>query len=457
MSQRRFLFVAIAIIFGALIAIPILWFGLDMARYRQIQVYNVHLDTAMAFTDGYTFNLGEPVPLYVHGESTVTGEIYRLGATKELVASDIEIGAAKQNRSLHLKKGFDWDVTHRLNTEGLRPGLHTVELYSSEEPSLPFIVPFVISAEDPEVAVFISTNTWEAYNDFGGISNYENHHFSGLTQRILAEVEFWGGQVPDIDLPWARPNNAISNDLHDQLDPTADFHSRLIRQEWAFLAFLEFSGLDYGIYTDRDLAFGDSWKGADLIVFPGHAEYWSDEMFHAFDQYVASGGHALLSAGNPMLKPVEFEEGFTAFQQTEIPSDRIRRMIGATFTGAGIFTAAPFEVLEPDHWVFEGLGIREGDTFGHHSITRPVVEFNDPTSPEGASGLFTLEPGFGSTDFIELAVGLNDDGPAHMMFMETPAGGWVFNSGSGSFTGALFDDPIAIGLVKNLIKDALGQ
>jgi hypothetical protein len=41
--------------------------------------------------------------------------------------------------------------------------------------------------------------------------------------------------------------------------------------------------------------------------------------------------------------------------------------------------------------------------------------------------------------------------------METPAGGWVFNSGSGSFTGALFDDPIAIGLVKNLIKDALGQ
>lgn len=441
---------------SGILALPIVWVGLDLVRYRLIQAYTVDLGPIAAFVPQYSYSAGDPLPLRVHAEGPVEGAVYRLGATKDLVASDIEIGWAEQARRFDLLEGFEWEVTHTLDTASLDSGLHVVELFSVEDPTKRFMVPFVITTVVPDIAVFLSTNTWEAYNDYGGISNYENDHFSRLTSRLVAEVVYWGGQSPDVRLAWSKPNVATSEDLIGETAPASDFHSRLVRQEWAFIAFLESSGLEYGIYTDRDLAFTDAWKAADLIVFPGHAEYWSDEMFHAFDQYLASGGHALISAGNPMLKPVRFHEGFTAFQQTEVPSDRIRDLIGASFTRAGIFTAAAYQVEEPEHWVFSGLDLEVGDRFGQHSITRPVPGSGGTDSPDGASGFFTLEPGYGSSGFIELAVGLNDDGPAHMMFGETDAGGWVFNSGSGSFTGALFDDPVVIGIVHNLIEDALG-
>jgi hypothetical protein len=42
------------------------------------------------------------------------------------------------------------------------------------------------------------------------------------------------------------------------------------------------------------------------------------------------------------------------------------------------------------------------------------------------------------------------------MFRPTPQGGWVFNSGSGAFTGALMRDDVVAGIMRNLIHEAVG-
>jgi hypothetical protein len=39
----------------------------------------------------------------------------------------------------------------------------------------------------------------------------------------------------------------------------------------------------------------------------------------------------------------------------------INEGVGASFTGSGLFTAAPYRVLEPEHWIFAGTNLDDGD------------------------------------------------------------------------------------------------
>jgi hypothetical protein len=61
----------------------------------------------------------------------------------------------------------------------------------------------------------------------------------------------------------------------------------------------------------------------------------------------------------------------------------------------------------------------------------------------GGSGIHTQKIGIGSEQFEILAVGTNEWGPAYMVYRDTPAGGWVFNSSSATFTSCLNADPSA--------------
>ena len=39
---------------------------------------------------------------------------------------------------------------------------------------------------------------------------------------------------------------------------------------------------------------------------------------------------------------------------------------------AGVMTAAPYKVLDPEHWVFEGTGLSEGAVFGAASFNERI-------------------------------------------------------------------------------------
>src|SRR4029078_10818222 len=53
-------------------------------------------------------------------------------------------------------------------------------------------------------------------------------------------------------------------------------------------------------------------------------------------------------------------------------------LLGIVYDARGIMTAAPHRVIDANHLVFEGTGLREANTFGHASLHERV--------PGGASG-----------------------------------------------------------------------
>src|SRR5262249_49794858 len=109
-------------------------------------------------------------------------------------------------------------------------------------------------------------------------------------------------------------------------------------------------------------------------------------------------------------------------------------LLGVVCDDRGIMTSAPYQVVKPDHWVFEGTNLKTGDIFGRESLHERV--------PGGASGHETdkqsanCPPGT-----VLLAKGINPDGGgAEIVNYETPSRGAVFSTGSITWAASLLLD-----------------
>jgi hypothetical protein len=77
-------------------------------------------------------------------------------------------------------------------------------------------------------------------------------------------------------------------------------------------------------------------------------------------------------------------------------------LLGVVYTEEGVMTAAPYEVLEPEHWVFAGTGMPKGGVFGAASFNERI--------PGGASGHETDKMSPSSPKNIQLlAKGMNPE------------------------------------------------
>src|SRR5262249_51451901 len=149
---------------------------------------------------------------------------------------------------------------------------------------------------------------------FAGISKYENNLLGDMARRLL----YWTGVISgkgemfDRRLPNARPNGVMSEELKDD-GPLTDYHSKLGRNEWNAIAFLEREGIAYGVYTDEDLDGDERVLDSNLLMFVGHSEYFTEEMFYAYDRFVGTGGKVLISSGMAMAGVCTYEPGAKSF------------------------------------------------------------------------------------------------------------------------------------------------
>jgi hypothetical protein len=121
------------------------------------------------------------------------------------------------------------------------------------------------------------------------------------------------------------------------------------------------------------------------------------------------------------------------------------RLLGVGYTRAGLFTAAPYQVLLPDHWAFAGTGVRAGDLIGTRTLNTRI--------PGGASGHETdkVSPNSPAGTNV-LARGTNPrGGGAELTVYHTDSGGAVFASGSINFVTALPVDDVLAQLVRNVL------
>jgi len=334
----------------------------------------------------------------------------------------------------------------------------------------------VVAPRKPKyrLAVLASTNTWNAYNVFGGRSNYcmasgmmEEpivNAVSDLPRYRLRQYGEWDGdEFPPLSFDRPEPENQVTADETADDPIEGRLPCTLAAAEWRTLAWLERQGFDYDLYADAQLDDGTLDLSAyRALLLNVHPEYWTEAMYRKVKDWVfGRGGRLAYLGGNGINCVVEYVNGHAmrclnrwnpdAESRFDTRVESEANLLGVVFTDAGSMTSAPYEVVDERHWVFRGTGLKRGDRFGTKTLHE---RYGD-----GASGHETDKRSASSPDNMRfLARGLNrDDGGAEMVCFETPSGGMVFSAGSITYPTALLCDQPTSRITANVLRRFLGD
>lgn len=357
-----------------------------------------------------------------------------------------------------------------------------------------FSFPWVVAPATPQspVAVLASTNTWNAYNNFGGRSNYINATSLPAQPTVNARLDLlrytaagsfneWG--FPDalyepLSFDRPEPGNHVAEGTKVSDPITGRQPCHLAPAEWRLLGWLEREAHAYDFYAEHQLHTGELDLDAyRVLILSVHPEYWSRAMYERVKAWVFErGGRLMYLGGNGLNCEVEFPDAATMRCNSQLVSaggalsmadpenpdityeSRFDRrfeseasLLGVVCTEAGIMTAAPYCAVDASHWAFAGTGLREGDVFGAASLHERVHG--------GASGHETdkqspRSPG----NTVLLAKGMNpEEGGAEMVYHEPGGGGAVFSAGSITYPASLLVDETVSRVTRNVLERFLAD
>lgn len=341
-----------------------------------------------------------------------------------------------------------------------------------------FVFPWIVAPAAPAapVAVLASNISWNAYNSFGGRSNYIHPDRLPPTPTVNARLELKRYTDPEhvnydtteyAPLSFERPE--VINHIPEVVRITDPIEGRaachVAPAEWRLLGWLEREGFAYDLYAETQLHFGaldlDAYR---VLILSTHPEYWSRQMYDAVKAWVFErGGRLMYLGGNGLNCDVEFLDEQTCIYRNEeerrlrAPGSRYESrfhlrheseasLLGVVYDDRGVMTAAPYEVVDAEHWVFAGTGLRDGDRFGLRSQHQRI--------PGGASGHETdkRSPSSPANTHL-LARGLNpNNGGAELVLHEPGKGGAVFSAGSICWTSSLWVDDGVSHITANVLR-----
>ncbi len=342
-------------------------------------------DPAPLFIEGYaglrSIAQGEEIPIHV---STTAAkyeiEVARLGAKREVVwkksdvpgvaypvPEDASANGCRWPESVRVPSGAAWksgyyEVVLRAADAG---GKWTQRGKRTAESSAWFIVRQAQPGTTSKILMQLCTNTYNAYNNWGGFSVYA---YSSLSNNQGHRVSF------------ERPGP-----------------SQFARWELPFVQWAEKNGYTLEFAANDDLEFRpEVLTSYKLVLSVGHDEYWSTPMRDNLEAWIGKGGNVAFFSGNTCCWQVRAEDNGRAFacckqnyhldpvyQSREFKtvstlwSHHLLKRPENELTGVGFLWGgyrkshgqfmtdpAEYEVHRPDHWVLAGTGLKRGDKFG---------------------------------------------------------------------------------------------
>src|SRR3954447_16895214 len=362
---------------------------------------------------------------YTPGERA---ELIVCSPVKRLELQFIRAGAERGWSSV----GRPWGPPQRIRLGGgnvhklfVRPGawqsgLYFARLTAPGGRAVAF-APFVLRAAVPgvnRVAVVLPTYTWQAYNFYDAKGD--------------GKPDSWYGDPKRHNVSLGRPF------LNSGKPP----HYRTLQR--GFLRFLVHTGKQADYLSDEDLesyASGDDLaKRYDLVIFSGHEEYVTQQIYDVTQRYRDLGGNlAFLSANNFFRKVVLSKNHLWRGRLWRDVARPEAALIGVQYAANDRGGhAAPYVVTQPDAapWLFSGVPVAAGAPL---STARYGIEFDATTtsSPPGTVVLAEVTPGLRGAAIR-----------GQMSYYETPTGAKVFAAGTLSFSGS--DNPTGSVLFQNI-------
>lgn len=400
------------------------------------------------YVDHPSYLPGDTARLFVDSQgSTYDFEVYRMGYYGKkggrLVLKQEAVPNVKQPGTIVIG---DYERGAKLQYTGWQPsatvpigqdwvsGYYLVKLHNRDNGGESYAWFTVRSPNPAPVVVTFSTNTWAAYNVWGGLSLYRD------IRGTRASVN----QVELVDTESSMRPNQFDHNAHQVsfLRPYSTTHGagQFFLYDRHLVAFLEAHGMPVSYATDTD-AHAKRLAGPDtrLVILSGHSEYHTKRERAYYLDLRDRGVNLALFGGNDFvwharysgngtveevwrtraLDPVKGDNASIRWEQLGWNQNRLTGSMQVWGkTGA-------VRAQSPQHWAWRGAGITAGTKLGQvlgHEYDGVVLNGDEP----GSVAVLSRAP----------AQGIRR-GAAGMTLVETPGRGWVFAANQIAFNWAL--------------------
>jgi hypothetical protein len=346
------------------------------------------------------------------GGRRVAVEVARIGIDRTVVLSEPGVEAGEHPTPADASsRGCNWPAALTIDVDPTwRSGYYEVVLEIDVDGKIRrdhafFVVRPKVGAPTAPILLVLSTNTWHAYNDFGGWNLYTGATTVSLQRPMargyLEKPPGAGRRVTTTNPPDPQMATHVGYVRLNHLSPYAG-SAGWPDWELPFVRWAEREGYAFDVATNADLEDHPGLlDGYRLMLSVGHDEYWSGAMRDTVETFIAHGGNVAFFSGNTSFWQVRLEDrspgapatsmvGFKGRfkddpcyetertnEVTSMWSDYLlgraeNHMTGVSFARGGYHRigkrvtngSGAYTIHRPDHWLFEGTGIDYGDLLG---------------------------------------------------------------------------------------------
>ncbi len=378
----------------------------------------------------------------------LTVEIVNLADPDHVLMTIDNLTSAAQDCFGRAAAGCGWEATTSITVPSSWPsGYYAARFPTSLGQRW---APFIVRSEQPgstsRMLVLSSTHTMQALNRFGELGSGDRVSY----QRPYRQHDGLGGFIDD---------------------------------ELLFLDWLTAQGLPYEVVSDIDLEDPRLLSRYNLLVIPGHAQYWTAQARQNVERFNSDGGHIAVLNGSTMWRQVRFEDEQTLVGTSQAGTADPEheplvtanwfehplfhpetRLFGTSFRYGGFANRAsagddsllPMEqrtgwtVLAPNHWIYEGTNLVLGSTFAPETVG---LEVGGTVFNCGVNGaMIGIDASSGTpVNFHVLAWTPASEGTGTLGIYTNSSGGSVFNTSTQRWVHGLSGSPAVSRITRNVI------
>ena len=330
-------------------------------------------DAIVGYADQFSVLPGQDFDLYVSTTSTsYQVHAFRVGwyggaQARRVWTSTTQPGSVQQDalfdddtRRVYTK----WTKSLTVPTTGWPEGAYLLRLDAANGHQR--YVPMIVRSASAQGKVLImhAVATWQAYNLWGGYDLYQGMDGSYDSRSYVVSLD--------------RPYDDVGAEKFMVYERAAVVLAERLRLPIAYT-----TGID--VHTDPSVL-----DGATAIFSLGHDEYWTPEQRKSVTAARDAGTNLAFLGANTCFRRIRFESSDlgtsrnvvcykTAYDQDPLygsddalvttdfradPSpDPESSMTGVLYEGYP--TDAPYVVINAEHWLYAGTGVKNGDSFDH--------------------------------------------------------------------------------------------
>ncbi len=303
-----------------------------------------------------------------------------------------------------------WETSATLKIpDDWHSGVYLAKLSRNKPYGVQSYATFVVkSRRTADILCQASDITWQAYNKWPGNDS--------IYTDGTPNVWYQGTEVrASFDRPYAKYCQIMDA-------PLSLGSGEFLLWEHPMAFWLEQQGYDVTYCSNLDLHLDPSaLDNCKVFISVGHDEYWSRKMFDEVMKARDDGMSIAFLSGNSVYWEIEFHESditdapCRVFSRKRLFEDE-DRLMGVKSYGPGY---GDWTVTNPNHWIFEGMGLRQGDSIP------AIVGWEYHGSPADIPGLEVVA----SSELFQ--GGKTPKEPAHSAIVyPCEPGNWVFNAGS---------------------------